>query len=219
MKQTIVQSDLGVTVIGGGRLTLVQISRATKVAPVIVAADGGAVKAVKLGCRPDHIIGDMDSHPPLASALGGPEIHHIAEQDTTDFEKCLYSVAAPFIIALGVTGDRLDHSLAAMNALAKYPDKTVIVLSGKDLCFLCPCELTLDLPVGTRFSLFPLAPLSAASQGLTWPLDGVALSPLGTIGTSNRTDAKTVTIKAPTRQLLVILPARYLGAALRSLTA
>ena len=44
----------------------------------------------------------------------------IAEQVTTDFEKALYSTRAPVTVALGMTGKRLDHTLAALDAVSKY---------------------------------------------------------------------------------------------------
>jgi thiamine pyrophosphokinase len=50
-------------------------------------------------------------------------VHHLPEQDTTDFEKCLYSVAAPLLLGVGFLGGRADHHLAAMNVLVRYADR------------------------------------------------------------------------------------------------
>ena len=80
------------------------------------------------------------------------------EQDSTDLEKCLYSVEAPLFIGLGFLGGRIDHHLAAMSALVKFPGKPVVLIGGEDLCFLCPRELELELPAGTRVSLYPMGP-------------------------------------------------------------
>ena len=44
----------------------------------------------------------------------------IAEQETTDFEKAIYSTRAPVTVALGMTGKRFDHTLAALDAVTRY---------------------------------------------------------------------------------------------------
>ena len=50
----------------------------------------------------------------------GAAVHAVGEQETTDLEKCLYSVEAPLFLGVGFLGGRVDHQLAAMNALVKY---------------------------------------------------------------------------------------------------
>ena len=50
-------------------------------------------------------------------------LHRIAEQETTDFDKVLRSVAAPLAIAVGFSGGRLDHELAVLNCLLTRPDR------------------------------------------------------------------------------------------------
>jgi len=218
MKKSIVHTASGITVLGGGKVNKAQIRRAVKFAPDLVAADRGALLAVKHGWMPVAVIGDMDGDAAaMVRAIAPDRIHRIAEQDSTDFEKCLYSVSARFVIALGMTGSRLDHSLAAFNAVLKYPQRTVIILSGRDLCFLCPPKLVLDLPVGTRFSLFPMAPVRGRSVGLEWPIDGLAFSTTGRIGTSNRTIAREVSVEFDAPVMLVILPAKHLGRVIEAL--
>ena len=109
------------------------------------------------------------------------------EQDSTDLEKCLYSVEAPLFLGLGFLGGRIDHQLAAMNALVKLPGKPVVLIGGEDLCFLCPPELALDLPAGTRVSLFPMAPVRGPGLGgAALAGGGAGAQPrTGRIGTSN----------------------------------
>jgi thiamine pyrophosphokinase len=220
MKEKIVQTALGITIIGAGRVSSKQIGKSLSLAPFVVAADGGAKVALKEGVSPDAVIGDFDgefnggedwrrSHP-------AARVHRIDEQVSTDFEKCLYSMDAPFAIAHGVTGSRFDHSLAAMNALAKHHAFPVFILSGKDVIFLCPPELTLDLPIGTRLSLFPLAKVQGRAEGLEYPIDGLTFSPLGRIGTSNRTIAKSVPLEFDAPHMLVILPWKHLKCVLNA---
>jgi len=211
MIQPIVHTATGMTLFGGGKIRKQQIRRAVKLAPFVLAADKGALAALAHGIMPDAVVGDMDGKAGgMRGQIPAGRIHRIEEQDSTDFEKCLYSLSAPFVLALGVTGSRLDHSLAAMNALGRHPDLPVVILSGKDLCFLSPAELALDLPVGTRLSLFPLATVRGRSSGLRWPIDGLEFSPLHRIGTSNRTSHETVRLAFDARSMLVIVPVRHL---------
>jgi len=217
MSGKIVHSDLGVTVLGGGKASRKQIGRALHRAPFLVAADKGAESALSAGIIPDVVIGDMDSARSLAERIPEGRVHRIATQDTTDFEKCLMAIDAPFVLALGVTGSRLDHSLAAMNALARHRARPVVVLSGKDIVFVAPEALRLHLPPGTRLSLFPMGASEGTGQGLRWPVDGLTFAADGRIGTSNETIAHEVQLDFPAGKMLVILPARHLDAALKAL--
>ncbi len=213
----IVYSDTGITIIGGGALRQAQFSRALALAPYLLAADGGANSALKLGRVPDAVVGDIDSLKGAHDRIPAGRIHSLAEQDSTDFGKCLYSLEAPFVIALGVTGSRMDHSLAALNVLARHPEVAVLIISGDDVIFICPAEIRLDLPVGTRLSLFPLGLVSGHAAGLKWPIDGIEFSPGGRIGTSNRTAAKVVTLGFDAPRMLVMLPWRRMDLVLAAL--
>ena len=62
----------------------------------------------------------------------------------------------------------------------------MILLGAEDLVIACPQTLTLDLAPGARVSFFPLAPVTGlVSEGLRWPVAGLAFAPGGRIGTSN----------------------------------
>ncbi len=217
MKEKIVHSTTGITILGGGQVDGPQIRRALALAPYLLAADIGATHALDLGLQPDAVIGDMDSSNDLQDRLPKVPVFKISEQTSTDFEKCLYSLTAPFVLALGVTGSRLDHSMAAMNALACYPDLPVVIISAGDLVFLAPQKMVLRLPVGSRVSLFPMGDCQGESAGLEWPIKGLQFSPMGRIGTSNRTAAPVVTLRFEHRNMLVILSAGHLRAVLMAL--
>jgi len=218
MREKIVHSATGITIIGAARSSVRQIARAVALAPTVVGADGGAARALAAGLSPHAVIGDLDSLSHRARAQFPPErLHLIAEQDSTDFEKCLYSIAAPFVLAIGVTGTRLDHSMAAMSILTRQTAQPVLILTASEVIFLCPRDLRLDVPRGTRLSLFPMAELRVTAAGVEWPLDHAILSPTGRIGTSNRTTEKTVTLQTSAPHLLVILPIKHLSAALKAL--
>ena len=108
-----------VTLIGGAPVGRADLDLALRLAPVVAAADSGADTALSHGLMPAAVWGDFDS----ISARARSEIplanqHPIAEQDSTDFTKCLTRIAAPFVMAVGFAGLRLDHTLAALNTMA-----------------------------------------------------------------------------------------------------
>ena len=61
MKHKIVESLHGVTLAGGGPFGAALLARALALAPVIVGADGGADRLLRLGAEPTAVIGDFDS--------------------------------------------------------------------------------------------------------------------------------------------------------------
>lgn len=220
MNDPLVESLDGVTLIGGGALSRAQMDRALGLAPRLVAADGGAVRALALGRVPEAVIGDFDSLDAETRARLDPAgLHRIPEQETTDFDKALRSIRAPFVLALGFVGSRLDHTLGAFNTLARHPDRRCLLLGGDDLCFLAPRALDLALPVGTRVSLFPVGPVSGRSTGLRWPIDGIDFAPDSITGTSNEVTGEAVSLRFGARAMLVILPQEALAPALAGLAA
>lgn len=214
----IVQSLDAVTLVGAGPLAAGDLTAALALAPVVVAADGGAGRLLALGHRPRAVIGDMDSLPAEAAAALADVLHPVTEQETTDFDKALRHVAAPLILALGFSGGRFDHELAVLHTLLRRPERRCIVAGAESVTFLCPPRLALDLAPGTALSLFPMGAVGVASRGLEWPTDGIAFAPDSRIGTSNRVSGP-VTLVADAPRMLVILPRPALPAAAAALRA
>jgi len=212
----IVHTSRPVTLVGGADLIRSDLDAALSLAPVLVAADGGAGLLWQAGLRPVAVIGDMDSIPPGARDAFADVIHEVAEQDSTDFDKALREIDAPLVLALGFTGGRLDHELAVLHSLAMRPHARCIVVGTETLVFLCPPRITLALDPGTTVSLFPLAGVRVASTGLEWPTDHLTFSPLARIGTSNAATGP-VTLVPDAPHMLVILPRAELGAAINGL--
>lgn len=219
MSPPCLHSSAPITILGGGATSPDMVSRALALAPTLVAADGGADNALAAGHMPEAVIGDFDSISAEArAAIPRDRQHPVAEQDSTDFEKCLRAVEAPLLLGVGFLGPRFDHALAALNTLARYPNRPCILLSERDICFLAPAALALDLPVGSRLSLFPLGPVSGASEGLRWPIDGIAFAPGGRIGTSNEVTGP-VRLRLDRPAMAVILPERALETVVAALRA
>lgn len=218
MNRPIVQSPDGVTLVGGGPVSKAELALALRYAPVVVAADGGADRVLAAGLMPEAVIGDFDSISAAARQVIPPDRQHvIGEQATTDFDKALRSVRAPFVLALGFTGARVDHGLAVLNTLVRHGARRCVLVGTKDVVFHAPARLEIDMRVGERFSLFPMAAVTGQSEGLEWPIGGIGFAPDGMVGTSNRVAARRVVLAMDGPGMLVILPRARLGAALRAL--
>ncbi|MCX7646177.1 MAG: thiamine diphosphokinase [Rhodobacteraceae bacterium] len=217
---TIVRSTVGVTVLGAGEVTADLLRLALAHAPRLVAADGGAAAALGLGTMPEAVIGDLDSlDAATLAALPAGRVHRIADQETTDFDKCLAAIAAPLVVAVGFTGARLDHEMAAFSSLIAHAGRAVVLLGPCDVAFAAPPELDLSVPAGTRVSLFPMGEVSGRSEGLRWPIDGLRLAPGGRIGTSNLAVDGRVRLRLSAPRMLVFLPRDCLAAAISALAA
>ena len=213
-----VDTEFSITLVGGSDVAPETIHQLLQYAPILVAADGGVQAALGIGQLPKAIIGDFDSiDPNILAQVPAEHLFHLSEQNSTDFYKCLRSIRAPLILAVGFTGGRLDHELAVYNALLRHPDKACIVLGEVDLCFLAPQNLRLQLPVGTRVSLFPFAPCQVEATGLRWPVNGLDMAPDGLIGTSNEASTPEVVLEVSERKLLVVLPQEHLKAVMAAL--
>ena len=187
MIEPIVDSLEPITLVGGGEATPEDLQEALTLAPICVAADGGAALALDAGVELAALIGDFDS----VSADQRAEVpmtrqHQIKEQDTTDFEKCLTYLKAPLVLGVGFTGGRVDHQLAALHALARFAHQPCVLLGAHELIFLAPPDLSLPTEPGDLVSLFPLASVQGKSKGLRWEIEGLNFDPLQQIGTSNQ---------------------------------
>ncbi|MGY6550063.1 MAG: thiamine diphosphokinase [Roseinatronobacter sp.] len=200
-----VETGAAVTLVGGGDLRAEDLDLALGLAPTLIAADGGANTALRLGRTPARVIGDLDSLDPQARETLGARVLHVPDQDSTDFDKCLARIRAPLILGLGFDGARLDHTLAAMTSLVWHGSARVVLLCAQDVCFLAPPRITLDLAARARVSLFPMAPVTGRSTGLHWPIDGLNFAPQDVIGTSNHAETGQVTLEFDRPGMLVLL--------------
>lgn len=157
----------------------------------IIALDGGANFLRSEGIVPEVIIGDLDSVENISYWQDqGVQIVHDPDQYSTDLGKALSQIDAPFLRILGVLGDRMDHALAALAAVAKADIGSRALLIGRDdaVRYISEEECLWHLPKNRRFSVWTMQPVNfITSSGLAYPLNGLCLSPAGMIGTSNHT--------------------------------
>lgn len=215
----IVQKSEPITLVGGGPILEGALNRVLKLAPLFVAADGGAEHAVQIDRVPEVIIGDLDSLS-AASAKAFPDaiLHKIEEQENTDFEKCLLRIEAPLVLGIGFMDGRLDHSLASFHALKRFAHKPCVLLGANETVFLCPPKISLDLKNETPLSLFPLGAVTGNAVGLQWSFEALDFVPGGRIGTSNYV-AGPVEIEMDGPEMLCILPETCFENAVKGLLA
>jgi len=206
MSSLIVLSEAPITLVGGGLLAEQDINAACALAPRLVAADSGAGRALDFGHHPEAVIGDLDSLSATDRVRFTPEqIHQIAEQDSTDFQKALSRIEAPLILAVGFLGGRVDHQLAALHAILEAPRGRVLLVGRDDIIFHLPPKFEMLMPKDARVSLFPMQPVTGRSIGLKWPIDGLALAPGKKIATSNCAMGQ-IEIETDGPGLLALLP-------------
>jgi thiamine pyrophosphokinase len=174
-------------IVGGGAVDIELLRELYLQGGHLVGADGGADAIVKAGLRPEAIIGDFDSLENPMSWLGRTRLITIAEQETTDFEKALYSTRAPVTVALGMTGKRFDHTLAALDVVARQAvGRPIILVDEADIAIAMSGAFSFAVEPRERVSVHPLVPIRfRKSEGLKYPLDGLKMAPGEKSGTSN----------------------------------
>jgi thiamine pyrophosphokinase len=174
-------------IVGGGIVDRELLSELYLRGGHLVGADGGADVIAAAGLKPEAIIGDLDSLANPSSWLGRTRMISIAEQETTDFEKALYSTRAPVTVALGMTGRRFDHTLAALDALARQAvNRPVILVDEADIAIALSGPFSFTVEPRERVSVHPLTPIRfRSSEGLKYPLGGLKMAPGEKSGTSN----------------------------------
>jgi thiamine pyrophosphokinase len=174
-------------IVGGGALDPGLLRQLAADGAHLVGADGGGDAIRAAGLVPEAIVGDFDSLADPAGWDARTRLIRVPEQETTDFEKVLYSTRAPVTIGLGMTGRRFDHTLAALDAMARFARNRAIVLVDEfDLALGLAGPFAFTAEPGARVSIHPLmATRFARSSGLKYPLDGLTLAPGVRTGTSN----------------------------------
>jgi thiamine pyrophosphokinase len=109
---------------------------------IIIALDGAANKLVRLGIKPDVVIGDFDSIQLEEVIDQDVTIIAVIDQDKTDLIKAIEYCdqnAAEHIALACATGGRADHDIGVMHALqTEYRKQRPIVLHTEQqtLCWV-----------------------------------------------------------------------------------
>ncbi|MFC1996877.1 thiamine diphosphokinase [Chloroflexota bacterium] len=174
---------------------------------IILAADGGARHCLKLGIKPQVVIGDFDSL--LDEEIAALEADNITlirypkDKDNTDLELAIDYAAreldARQITLYGLLGGRWDMTFANMLLLAspRYAGIKFQVIDGNTTAYILRGGETLDIQgqPGTTVSVIPLdsPAIGVTYQGLQWPLENTTLyfsNPRGVSNSMTTTQAK-----------------------------
>ncbi len=163
---------------------------------VVVGVDGGAGVLLAAGITPTLLIGDMDSIEPAVlakCARNGIALEtYPRDKDHTDLSLALdwcSRNSVDEVTACGVIGGRLDHSLAALGELSRFPELRPRVESDEALIWLLakPQRESIDLSGrGACVSVVALlGPAIVTGTGLKWEFRQLELSALDGRGLSN----------------------------------
>jgi thiamine pyrophosphokinase len=165
----------------------------------VICADSGLDHALSLHLTPDVVIGDFDSASSAAveraRAAGSTLVPFGPHKDQTDAELALqYAIDHHFaeVTVLWGGGDRIDHVLGVMSALAHPRLNQLDSLTawiGRDYLHVLHAHDVVDLhhPIGSTISLLPLGSTISrlTTTGLQWELHDDELSGHAARGVSN----------------------------------
>lgn len=171
----------------------------------VIAADGAANTLMKMGVKPDLVIGDLDGIEP--SLLDQVETLYIYDQNFCDYEKALDYLEAKELlpcIIVGMSGGYLDHILNNINIFMR--SNNVLYAPPLYGCTLARGEhKSFDLPLDTKISLMGIPTAEVTTQGLKWDLKGSQLTFPGVSSCFNRSVEDTVQIKVHDGRILILI--------------
>ena len=187
---------------------------------LIVAADGGALKAERLGLRPDLVVGDGDSLPSEKAAQlrdsGVEVILHPIAKDESDTElavrEALARGASSLVLLGAFGGERVEHTVANLLLLA-LPELAGIeaaLVDGASTVRVIglggPASIEIQGTPGDFVSLFPLSENveGVTTDGLRFPLTGETLMQGPARGLSNELIGSSASVSTRSGRLAVI---------------
>lgn len=180
-----------------------------------IAADGGGNTARVFDRLPDIVVGDLDSFNPHPDDTF--QVTRDPDQETNDLEKALtiaQAKQASEVVVLGATGRRVDQTLKNLSVLRQFSPyfQQLTIKDEFNEMFLLPKTFTIDLPVGTKVSLFPLSGVvnGICTKELKYSLSNESLENGVRDGSSNEVVGSPVTITHCEGDLIfIIIKERY----------
>ncbi len=163
-------------------------------ADYVLAADGGADKALQCGVTPNGVIGDLDSVSARTKKQLASRILHVPTQDNTDLEKTLLWLNKnrfTHVTLVGFVGDRWDFAIGNLLALTRFARKLQICVAGnKWRIFPLVRGAEFACQKNKRVSIIPVKTCTGVTlTGLKYPLKNARLLPGTTQTLSNQTTA------------------------------
>lgn len=182
----------------------------------IIGADRGALFLITHGITPDIAVGDFDSVTPdalLQIQAGSKETISCdpVHKDLTDSEMALdlaLNTQPQSILLLGVTGTRMDHTLASIQMMTRALQRQVScsVMDANNYITLTGSQAVVEDMGYTYVSLLPLTPevTGITLQGFQYPLENATLKLGQSLGVSNVLEADSGTVTIESGLLLII---------------
>jgi thiamine pyrophosphokinase len=198
------KTGLRAVIVGGGEAPGEEcLAHWTEMTDFFFAADWSALAYERLPRRPDAVIGDLDTMVCAAIGPDDPPFFQIDDQQTTDMEKCLFhalDLDCTEAVLLGATGKRLDHTLYNLSLIEGFAERMRLCLAndhGTSVRIGAGERVRWDLPVGTTFSLAPLAAPALLGEvtGARWPVTDEVLINGGDLSISNEVAAPPMRIE------------------------
>jgi thiamine pyrophosphokinase len=182
----------------------------------IIGADHGALFLISHGYTPDIAVGDFDSVSP--EALQDIEYKSkktitcdAVNKDLTDSEMALdiaMDQQPDSILLLGVTGTRIDHSLASIQMMTRALQRQIncYVMDTHNYITLTGSQAVINDLGYTYVSLLPLTPevSGITLEGFQYPLTNATLKLGQSLGVSNKLISSSGTVNIRSGLLLII---------------
>ncbi len=139
----------------------------------IISVDGGFDHLLKLGKKPDILIGDLDS---VKGDNGDiKKVVFPVKKDFTDSELAIeYAIDKGFseLVLIGFLGDRMDHTLTNIFLLSRYDYIDIIIIDEHNEIRLGKEENVISGKKGDIVSLIPICEdlEGVTTKGLEYPL-------------------------------------------------
>ncbi len=184
----------------------------------VICADGGTRHLRRVGVLPDLVIGDFDSLSENDKRCLAKNritmIKHPTDKDAGDTElaaRWAMENQATQIILMGVTGTRLDHTLANITLLKTISDRGIrcCILDDTNEIHLVTEQIELRGEPGELVSVIPMTEEASGVTltGLFYPLEDATLTLGSSLGISNRFIGNKAVISVK-RGILVVTKSR-----------
>lgn len=179
-------------IIGGGSIERYDYIRMLiKSVDTVICADGGYDHAVKMGIKPDIVLGDMDS---VKGDYSKERFERFpVEKDWTDSELAVsYVIERGFDSAmlLGCTGTRADHSLANIFLLRRLEESGVkaVLVNDNNIIYMPVNGIEIEGSPGDIVSVIPISGIVTGytTEGLYYRAENAVLEFGKTLANSNK---------------------------------
>ncbi|QDH23407.1 thiamine diphosphokinase [Saccharibacillus brassicae] len=183
---------------------------------LLIGADRGALMLIERGLRPDIAVGDFDSVSPedaerIRVLSGRIDTCDPVDKNYTDtelaFELALNERPSE-IVMLGVTGGRMDHTLANVQLLIRALRRQVVctIRDRNNYIQLTGSQLVVEDRGFTYVSLIPatMEVSGVTLEGFEYPLENATLRQGQSLSVSNKLSGPSGTVSIESGLLLVI---------------